>query len=390
MKTSLHTRTYTSFAFLNEVILKRQIPANVLATWYVLRTLTRDLRGPGRFTTVEVSKYIAKYLGVSRQHAYGVLQQGEGLWWYKGHDKQNNMCVYVTGLPEILKHFDILPCKCILPKLRVVEYPISVLKGSADDRRAHFYKTTICKNQPIPDPPLPTFDKELNRQNAIEHSYNTRDIKTQSKPLSRQKIEERTGVTRRTQRKYERQCNQRGDKVWTQYNYALVLELTRDEYQQFASGTRIDEPLAARIYQATNAQPVDGTKFRLGIYGGRRGIWEQLPNTYSDEARSVRNPLVVKLSAHRKSETNTSPGACEKHGADTNNGNVATFGDVSMAELHSAESSHPYVFKQTPKRQLEKSVLRRHDDYYIFGWPLRSHARYKRRGVWMTNDSPTR
>ena len=238
-------RTTTIYPQLSEESLKRKL-TRLYVAWVVLRTV---FKSSGVCQLKDACDTLQKHLNIKRSDAYHILDSDKNnVFWFKNpkktKDKQSynkRKHIWLRSPQRVAHAFDI----DYMFQSRTVN--LSVFFDGVRCRRANVYRTAICKQD---------------------------NIKTV--PVSREKLEERTGVRRPLQRVYDRYSG-----IDRKYNFARV---DQDKSEDI-TGTW------AWIMESTHGEGL-GLRYRLGtptvvIRKSKPPVkWNtlirQLPNTYHD------------------------------------------------------------------------------------------------------------
>ena len=391
-------QNYTSIVILNEKVLQQKESVNTLAAWYILRTYIRDYRNKYSFNQKDAVRVLSSYLGISNSQVYDILKDGNGIYW-----DINDKVLYIKSIIKVLTYFNILPEPSLICRIQTPSYPLEYLQGKVKERRAHFFKSTTCKNEAIPEKEGLTFDKEINKTIHIKHSNDVKHNKASSKPISRETIKKRTGVQRHTQRMYESLSRERGDTVWVHYNWALILPLNQQETKHIKTGTSLlnkDEvkSLWSKVYTSTNGEAL-GYSYQCRTFDKVQGIYRQLSNSYSDNSSYVKNPLLVKYFGHsaqtKRSTLKKRLAAILDTPQETESFKEQAFSIENI--LFAEDSVHQYVSilprnnkERKDKEILVESVSSKNKEWYELESIQKSHKHYKRNLIWKEKNIKTK
>jgi hypothetical protein len=221
---------YTVFPDLNERALKAK-EDKFLRFWYILRTVAPDGYIP-LARAVAVLKDLTKY---NNSSIYRILEEGDGELWSLGTPNTGVKTVFLRSLAKVGQRYGIPSPPGLQETQRGKVW--TELTGHPENVRAWLYKRSVARVR--------------NEKDAYGRPV--------TKPLSRAKIEERTGVRKHTQLRYEGKA-----KIRKTHNYAKSKKKGR------LPGPEGDKFAELRI---TPDETTDSS-------AGGRSWYRQLPNSY--------------------------------------------------------------------------------------------------------------
>lgn len=369
---------------------KRNLTSTILASYYIMRQVACKYDKPGYLPRHIAIRLLIYYLDVSKQHAGRLLDDGNHLLWRRGTNKLKEDVYYIFSPHQIAELL-----KIELDTIESYYSPIRVLSGGIKRRSAHFFKTVECKNDPIPTKPQYTRDQRENRRIGYKYNKKVKTTRMASKPISRDTLKKRTGISKPIQRSYEKNCNQTNqtkkqseehpldppikDTVYKDHNWLSEKELTQEEYEEIQQRIKSGEEV---FYKG---QPLNSGKYRLyrewPSYVGcpddaeaRYYIGRQLPNSYSDNRTKCKRYRLKR----RNTEANVRSAFLDKI-------NVSEKWYNDLLVIRPEPRYHPYQLSSETnilKRVKELSRLESQDKFTI-GLHYPGNHKHKRLVIWI-------
>ena len=161
---------YVNYPNLNEAVMSLGIKhVKILRAWYLFRFLDKAQNGAkGCFSQKAALRILQTYLKISQSYSYQLLKSGDGLFWSLSTKNNQQSYVFYYGLVKLSEIFDI-------NRYAEENYlPFGVLLSDIKQVRADFYSSAIGRNSSIT-------------------------------PIARQTINAYYGISKNTQRSYEKQ-----------------------------------------------------------------------------------------------------------------------------------------------------------------------------------------
>lgn len=385
---------YSSIPILNEAVLRTKKLTNELAAFYIIRTYISDYRSSHVFSQKQFLNIVSNYLGCSPQQVYSILKNGNAIFWNMVLGKNGDKQVHIIGAKATLSHFSILPEPEFVKRIEMRSYPISSLKGKVTQRRAHFYKTTICNNNATPQLEPLTDDPRINKIKYIQHSNEKKFNRSSSKPISRETITKRTNVSKQTQLKYEEVCKKdKNNRLWKQFNISILMELTNDQYDELKKGksnlSREEKnALYKKVYSLTHGEAL-GKAFRVKVIDRKLYLIRQLSNSYADDSLPAKNVLIPKYFGHSSS---TKKKTLARELAEVISNPESNLGQSKFSVndiLFAEEAVHEYIHtipssydERKKKKELVESMSFRTSEYHEIDSLQKSNKHFQRTAVW--------
>lgn len=280
---------------------------NLYWLWQILR---HHLIYRNSFTQDEAIELGCRYLDLSENRVWLLFREGDRKYWeintvYRGDNKGENRIFPYTAQQITLKHG-------VLPAGSTFKFNVKKIQGkSLEERNAMLYKFAVVQKE--------------DRKKRI--------------PISRKSISKRLGITKTTQRRWEKIA-----KIKSQPNFALVAEAKKKTLSNLKADTA-DKILENISQSETKESTVNykecdlsahknskKAKYSYQVIKGVRGVFRQLPNVYHGQV------IFATRNQHKKYTLLR---------VDASNSKAI---NLSTLQSGSPRKQHEYIFQLKPRK----------------------------------------